>query len=839
MKRAPTDDPGDAELAVGAPKMWAAGVPAVLHSAGQLVSHMKVGKAVRTMLRINQPDGFDCPGCAWPDPADPSHFEFCENGAKAIAEEATDRLIGTEFWAQHSVTALRERSDYWLGQQGRLTEPVIREPGSDRYRPIGWDEAFARIGAALRACPDPNRAVFYTSGRASNEAAFAYQLLIRQLGTNNLPDCSNMCHESSGVALNRTIGIGKGTVTLEDFDHAELIVVVGQNPGTNHPRMLSALERAKRKGATIVSVNPLREAALTRFRNPQEVRGVIGKGTGITDLYLPIRVGGDHALFQLVNRRLVVGGAVDTGFVAEHCAGYDELAAHLLAVDEAELLAATGLDDELVERFCEFVATNRRIIVCWAMGLTQHRRAVPTIEELSNTVLLRGAIGIRGAGLCPVRGHSNVQGDRTVGIYEKPSAAFLDALGAEFGFEPPRAHGYDTVEAIAAMAAGDVDVFVGLGGNFVSAAPDTGVTAAALERCGLTVQISTKLNRSHLHGGPTALILPCLGRTERDLPLPADVARGVAAEPRAVTVEDSMGIVHASRGRNRPASPQLRSEVDIVRGIAAATFAGAAEVDDGDVGSGIAVARRRYRSGGEAGLTEVGVACGAAASGAVGEPDVAEASGGQRVAAADGTGAAGRACGSVDWTTWGADYAEIRRAIEAVVPGFTDYEQRIEHPGGFALPNGPRDSRTFDTASGRAELRVNAVETIEVPEGRLLLQTLRSHDQFNTTIYGLDDRYRGVHGGRRVVFANAADLAARGIADGELVDIVSEWTDGERRAEAFRTVAYETPAGTCAAYFPEANVLVPLGSYAEGSQTPTSKSVIVRLERPPSSSPEG
>ena len=561
-----------------------------------------------------------------------------------------------------------------------------------------------------------------------------------------------MCHESSGVALGQTIGIGKGTVTLDDIYAAELIIVAGQNPGTNHPRMLGALEQAKRNGAAIVSINPLPEAGLISFHNPKRLRGVVGHGTALADLHLPVAVAADLALFQWVNRRLVARGAVDQRFIDDHCDGFADLVAHLESVDEAALLAATGIDVTLAEALVDRVASANRIIVCWAMGLTQHRQAVATIREIVNTMLLRGSIGRRGAGLCPVRGHSNVQGDRTMGIVERPTDALLDALATRFSFDPPRHHGYDTVATIEAMAAGAVDVFVGLGGNFAAAAPDTVATAAALQRCALTVQVSTKLNRSHVRCGAEALILPCLGRTEAD--------RGPAGD-RFVTVEDSMGIVHASRGANEPASPQLRSEVEIVCSLAAATL-------------------------------------------------------GAR---------------PIDWHVVAADYDSVREHIAATIPGFTDFNTRVRRPGGFALPNPPRDSTTFPTESGRARLSVNVFDPVVVPPGRLLLQTVRSHDQFNTTVYGLDDRYRGVSGGRRVVFVSPDDATDLGLKDGEIVDIVSEWGDGvDRRASAFRVVVYPTAPGSCAAYFPEANVLVPLESFAEGSRTPTSKAIVVRLE---------
>jgi formate dehydrogenase major subunit len=748
----------EAGMRVAGAQRTAAGVPAVLHALAdvraQLGTAKTLTKGARTLLRLNQPDGFDCPGCAWPDPAHTSPFEFCENGAKAIAEEATERRLTAEFFAAHTLPELDRASDYWLGQQGRLTEPMVRHAGREHYEPIGWDTAFDLIAARLNALASPDRAVFYTSGRTSNEAAFLYQLLARTSGTNNLPDCSNMCHESSGVALSESIGIGKGTVSLDDIHHARLILVIGQNPGTNHPRMLAALERAKRNGARIVSINPLREAGLVEFRNPQRIGGVLGRGTKLADLHLPIRVAADLALFQLVNRRLVADGAVDREFVDSRCAGFPEYAAHLDALDTEALLAATALDAADVAQLTEWIAGTDRIVACWAMGLTQHRQAVATIQEIANTLLLRGAFGKPGAGACPVRGHSNVQGDRTMGIYERPAEPFLAALDAEFGVTTPRHHGYDTVGAIAAMTAGAVDVFVGMGGNFVAAAPDTAVTAAAMRRVGLTVQVSTKLNRSHVAAGETALILPCLGRTEADV--------DAFGRARFVTVEDSMSAVHASVGRNAPASGELRSEPEIVAAIGARLTAAAAR--------------------------------------------------------------------AVPWGQLGNDYDAIRDRIAAVIPGFADFNGRVR-AGGFVLPNLPRDAGEFALASGRAQLAVNTFTPVEVPPGRLLLQTLRSHDQFNTTVYGLDDRYRGITHGRRVVFVAPADLAALGFADGEIVDVVSEWRDGtDRRATEFRLVAYDVPAGTCAAYFPEANVLVPLGSTALGSNTPTSKAVVVRLE---------
>lgn len=749
-RRAPHSDPDDSGLEVGARKESAAGLTAVAKALAMSNEQMGVRRTALTLARVNQKHGFDCPGCAWPDPDHRSAAEFCENGAKAVAEEATLRRVTPEFFAEHPVSDLAERSDYWLGQQGRLVEPVYRAPGSDHYVPIAWDDAFALIADRLRALPSPDAATFYTSGRTSNEAAFLYQLMVRRFGTNNLPDCSNMCHESSGAALAHSIGIGKGSVTLEDLYAADLVLVVGQNPGTNHPRMLSALEKAKKNGAHIVTVNPLDEAGLRRFRNPQSPVGLV-RGTELADEFLQVRLAGDQALFAALARLTVDARAVDEEFVATYCSEYAEYVEHLGALDWDAVIAATGLERAQIEALAERYRSSDRVIVCWAMGLTQHRDAVATIQEITNLMLLRGNIGKPGAGLCPVRGHSNVQGDRTMGIWEKAPEAFLDALGAEFAFTPRREHGLDAVASIQAMRSGQVRAFFGLGGNFVSATPDTAATSAAMAGLDLTVQVSTKLNRSHAVCGTEALILPCLGRTERDQQ---------TAGPQVVSVEDSMGMVHLSRGRLDPASPDLLSEVAIVTRLAEHLF-----------------------------------------------PEQA-----------------------AEWAELRGDYDLVRDRIARVVPGFDDFNARVHEPGGFALPHPPRDRREFPTRTGRARFTVNALEPLVVPPGHLLLQTLRSHDQFNTTIYGLDDRYRGIKAGRRVVFVNPADLAELGIADGATVDLVSVWTDGERRAEAFRVVAYETARGCAAAYFPETNVLVPLDAVARVSNTPASKSVVVRLD---------
>ncbi|MDH6575636.1 FdhF/YdeP family oxidoreductase [Kitasatospora sp. MAP5-34] len=753
-KQAPQSDPAQDAPQVGAPHHAAAGLPAVGHSLRMAGEQMGARRALSTLLKVNQQDGFDCPGCAWPEPDKPHLAEFCENGAKAVAEEATERRINREFFAAHPVAELAERSGYWLGQQGRLTEPMLLDEGATHYVPVSWDRAFAIVAEELKALDTPDGAAFYTSGRTSNEAAFAYQLFARQLGTNNLPDCSNMCHESSGSALTETLGVGKGSVSLQDLYQADLIIVAGQNPGTNHPRMLSALERAKRAGAKIVSVNPLPEAGLERFKNPQNARGLVGHGTKLTDLFLQIRLGGDLALFRALNQILLkADGAIDRGFIAEHCLGFEEFAAEAASTDTAEVLAATGLPYEQIEELARLVLTSEKIIVCWAMGLTQHKHAVPTIREVVNFLLLRGNVGRPGAGVCPVRGHSNVQGDRTMGIFERPSKAFLDALGKEFAFEPPREHGHDAVDTIRAMRDGKVKVFFAMGGNFVAASPDTEVTEAAMRRCRLTVHVSTKLNRSHVITGSRALILPTLGRTDKDRTSTGD---------QFVTVEDSMGKVHSSRGGLRPPSPELLSEVAIVCRLARAAL-----------GPG----------------------------------------------------------NSVPWEDFAESYDTVRDRIARVVPGFEDFNTKVRAPGGFTLPHGPRDSRTFPTHTGKANFTVNPLTAPEVPEGRLLLQTLRSHDQYNTTIYGLDDRYRGITGGRRVVLVNPADAAELGLAEGGYVDLVSEWKDGvERRAPHFKVVHYPVARGGAAAYYPETNVLVPLDSTADISNTPTSKAVVVRFE---------
>lgn len=743
------------DLEVHDQKHAAAGVKAVAVSMQRSIAHMGVKNTAKTLLKLNQADGFDCMSCAWPDP-DPEHrhaAEFCENGAKAVAEEATKKRATPAFFAQHSIAELDDHDEYWLGQQGRITHPMVKRPGGTHYEPIEWDDAFAIIADEINALASPDEAIFYTSGRASNEAAFSYQLFARALGTNNMPDCSNMCHESTSIALAESIGIGKASVSMNDVYQADLILIAGQNPGTNHPRMLSALEIAKRRGAKIIAVNPLREAGLHNFRNPQVPRGIVGKGTEIADLHLPIRINGDLAFFQAVGSLLVEWDALDHDFIERHSTGFEEWAAHVAAVDWETVEKATDLSRAQITEAAEMIRASSKTIYCWAMGLTQHRNAVATIKEVCNLAFARGDIGKPGAGLFPVRGHSNVQGDRTMGIWERPPAAFLDALQAEFGFDPPREHGLDTVDSIRAMRDGKAHVFVGLGGNFVQAVSDTPVAVKALSRTRLTVQISTKINRSHLVCGDTALILPTLGRTEKDV-------RG--GTEQFISVEDSVCAVHASRGVLAPASKHLRSETAIVCGIAEATL--------GD------------RHG-------------------------------------------------IRWAAMRDDYDVVRDHISRVVVGCEDYTAKVDRPGGFVLPHPPRDSRTFATKSGLAEFVASPIDVLQVPEGHLLLQTLRSHDQFNTTIYGMSDRYRGIEGGRRVIFMHLDDIAHLGFADGAIVDLTTKWDDDDivRVARDFRIVSYDTPRGTAAAYYPETNPLIPLDSTAEGSNTPTSKAVIISL----------
>jgi molybdopterin-dependent oxidoreductase alpha subunit len=747
------------------PSAAAAGMKAVAVTA-KLVGEMGVVRGVRALLQVNQANGFDCQSCAWPSPDTDRHtFEFCENGAKAVADEATKRRADREFFARHSVVGLAAQSDHWLNAQGRLTEPMILREGATHYVPITWDEAFALIARELHALPAPDAAAFYTSGRTSNEAAFLWQLFARTFGTNNLPDCSNMCHESSGVALNESIGIGKGTVKLDDFELADAIFVIGQNPGTNHPRMLASLEAAKRRGATIVSVNPLPEIGIERFKNPQDFmnplkafKTLAGEGARLAEVWIQPRIGGDLAFFKGVMKDLLEVEArkespvLDHEFLREHTRGFEALAADLQATDWDHIVAASGVSRDDIRKVAEIAIRAKATLCCWAMGLTQQPNAVATIQQVVNFLLLRGNIGRPGAGVCPVRGHSNVQGDRTMGICEKMPEPWLARLDAEFGIRSPRAHGHDTVETIRAMHDGRVRVFVALGGNFLSATPDTEYTAEALRNCALTAHVSTKLNRAHLVTGRTGLILPCLGRSERDVQ---------SGGEQFVTTEDSMGIINSSRGKLSPASTHLRSEVAIVVGLAEAVFASTRSSE-------------------------------------------------------------------IPWQELAGDYDRIRDRISRVVPGFENYNQRVR-AGSFYLPNAPRDQRQWRTQSGRASFVVAPIPRSSVGPGEYLMMTIRTHDQFNTTVYGLDDRYRGVFGGRRVVFMHEEDMAAAKLQQGQRVDLTNRHGGLERVARGFMVAPYRIPRGCVATYFPEANVLVPIGSVAAKSNTPTSKFVIVTI----------
>ena len=762
MQNPPGEEPETA-LSVTPPKKWAAGVPAVVHALEYSLEQTSPRRTGVDLLAMNQVGGIDCPGCAWADPAPGRRHrnEYCENGAKHINDEATTRRITADFFREHSVRDLAARSDMWLNQQGRLTEPMIKQPGSEHYEPIGWNDALGVLAQELKTLDSPDEAVFYTSGRAGNEAAFVLQLFARAFGTNNLPDCSNMCHESSGFALSETLGTGKGTVSLDDLHHADLIFLVGQNPGSNHPRQLSALEEAKRNGGRIVAVNPLPEAGLRRFKNPQKPSGIVGRGTQIADRFLHIKPGGDLALFQALNRLLLEaedarpGTVLDHDFIDAHTTGFEEFAQHARTVDWDDVRTATGLTREEIEKVRDEVLTSERVIVCWAMGITQHKHGVPTVREIVNFLMLRGNLGRAGTGACPVRGHSNVQGDRTMGIWEQMPDTFLDALQKEFGFDPPRPHGLDTVDSIKAMREGRVKVFLALAGNFVRAAPDSEVTEEAMRSCRLTAHISTKLNRSHTVCGDTALILPTLGRTERDVQ---------ANGEQFVTVENSMSEVHTSRGRLEPASPLLLSEVAILCRLARRTLDGKADIP---------------------------------------------------------------------WDEFEGDYDTIRDRISRIVPGFHDFNARVTRPGGFQLPN-PVNEGVFKNKAGKALFTCNEHVVPRAPEGHLLLQTLRSHDQWNTVPYTDNDRYRGIHGSRHVVLVNPADLTELGLAQGDHVDLVSVWSDGtERRAENFQVVPYPAAKGSAAAYYPETNVLVPLDSVADISNQPTSKGLIVRLEPTP------
>ncbi len=744
-------------LEIKKPADYAAGPLAVKVAMKHIFNEMNPGDAFKALFAMNQKKGFDCPGCAWPDPDDKRSVlgEYCENGAKALAEEATMKRVDEAFFRKYSISELQTWSDYKLGKSGRLVDPMIRRKGEDHYSKISWDEAFDTIADHLGSLSDPNEAVFYTSGRSSNEAAFLYSLFIRRFGTNNMPDCSNMCHESSGVALSQTLGIGKGSVTLEDIEKSELVMILGQNPGTNHPRMLTALAECKKNGGKVITVNPLEEAGLKRFKNPQKINGFVGSGTAITDVFLQVRINQDISLLKAIMKKLLIrernGEAVfDHDFIEKSTQGYQDLIDDLDRMNLEELVSMSGVNESDIDAAVELIATRKKIIICWAMGLTQHKNGVDNIKECVNLLLLKGSIGKEGAGTCPVRGHSNVQGDRTVGIVHHTSKALRKALFDKYQFEAPEKEGLDTVHSIQAMYEGKAKIFMALGGNFLSAASDTEYTAKALENCQLTVQISTKLNRSHTVTGDVAMILPTLGRSELDIK---------AGKRRVVTVENSMGRVHESSGVLKPASDNLMSEPEII-------------------------ARMGHRFFGQN--------------------------------------------SGINWNSYTEDYDRIRSDISEIVTGFDNYNQRVKS-GGFYLPNNARDGDFSKLPGGRAQFSVCPLPEYKLDRDQFLMMTIRSHDQFNTTIYGLNDRYRGVFNERRVIFIHPEDSQRLGYKERDVVSIVSNYGGITRRAEKFILVHYDIPKGNLASYFPEANAVVPIDQFADQSHTPISKSIIVRL----------
>ena len=735
------------DLRIRNPKRIAAGMTGVVKSFAIGLSEAGISRTLRTMRAVNRFDGYDCPGCAWPDPdGHRSGFEFCENGAKAFATEATKKRLTPEILSSKSVQNWSKYSDMELDKLGRLTEPMVLREDSNHYERISWEDAFAMIANAVGELDEPNQAVLYTSGRASNEAAFLWGTLSRQIGTNNLPDCSNMCHESSGVALSQSIGIGKGTVKLDCFDLADLVLIIGQNPGTNHPRMLSALTQTKRNGGSVISINPLMETGLNRFKHPQEVIRLMGKGTPIADAHYPVRIGGDQALLQGISKVLIDEGNLNWKFIDEHVQGFEDWKANIESLDWNSIVTQSGIEKDKIIELGQAVSKAKNLIICWAMGITQHENAVATIQEASNILLSGGHFGRPGAGACPVRGHSNVQGDRTVGINHHPSESFLNACEDVTGITMPRDSGYDTVQFVHAARQQSVKLFMALGGNILSAMSDTEEVANGLRKIDLTVQISTKLNRSHLVTGKQALILPCLGRTEKD---PAGF----------VSVENSMGVVHSSTGKLKPASQHLLSEPSIVAGIGSACF-------------------------GES---------------------------------------------PFPWTTYGSSHDETRGLIESVLPVFSDYNRRVRQDGGFYLPNGPRDGPTWNTSTGKAIMHAHKFPERAIAEDRFILMTIRSHDQYNTTIYGMDDRYRGVYNARRIVMMNHDDMEKLGIRSSDHIDLTSHFNGRTIESPKWKVVPYDIPRGNLAAYFPEANVLIPLESVAKGSNTPTSKWVEVSV----------
>jgi len=742
--------PDHNRLRLSKPKKQAAGVPAVISSGKHSLKKMGITRTVKTLAMVNQKSGFDCPGCAWPDPEHRTYFEFCENGAKAVADEATKARAGPDFFSKHSIQDLANKSDFWLNNQGRITEPMYLDKDSNHYTPISWDEALTKVSDKLKSLDSPNKAVFYTSGRTSNEAAFLYQAFIRSYGTNNLPDCSNMCHESSGKGLGSTIGIGKGTVRLEDFYHSDLILVIGQNPGTNHPRMLTALRDAKKKGSKIIHINPLPEAGLERFKHPQDYMKLDFKSTKLSDIHLQVKIGGDAALMKGLIKVHLESGGLDLDFINNSTTGFQSMCDDAKNTPWDTIIRDSGIDKELIEKVGSLCAGSNATIACWAMGLTQHRNGVSVIQEVVNLLLLGGHVGRKGAGFCPVRGHSNVQGDRTVGIWEAPSDSFLDKMEMGLKVALPRKHGYDVVNSIKAMDNDKVGVFFCMGGNFISATPDTRFTAKALSNVDLVVQVSTKLNRSHAVTGKEALILPCLGRTELDIQ---------KSGKQFVSVENSMGIVHMSRGNLKPASNNLRSEPWIVSSLADKTLENT----------------------------------------------------------------------PIPWMKLADSYDEIRDLMGESLFGFEDYNRRVRQENGFYLPNPPRDSRTFETNDKKAHFTTHILPDMKVNDDHYVMMTLRSHDQYNTTIYGLDDRYRGIKGNRRILMMNSMDMLDRNWKTRQKIDISSHYNGQIRTSKNWLAIPYDIPSRSIAAYFPEANELVPLDSTAKLSNTPTSKWIVCSL----------
>lgn len=736
------------------------GIKAITSALTHIKDKVGILKGIGLLKKVNQKDGFDCPGCAWPDPDEKRAFlaEYCENGAKAVAEEATKNIVSPLFFATHAVADLAKLSDYEIGKSGRITHPMYLAEGKTHYEEISWGKAFHLIADELNALNSPDEALFYTSGRTSNEAAFLYQLFVREFGTNNLPDCSNMCHESSGAALSETLGIGKGSVTLDDFNHADLVIVIGQNPGTNHPRMLTALSDTKKKGGKIITINPLPEVGLMNYKDPQNPLKWFGSGQDLTDLFLQVKINGDVALLKIIlklmkkQEDLKPNSVFNHQFIKEKTAGIADLLKDLDTYSIEELVPQTGVTLTEIEKATELIINNENIIICWAMGLTQHKNAVDNIREIVNILLLKGSIGKKGAGTCPVRGHSNVQGDRTMGIWEKPPASFLDNLEKEFNFKAPRKNGLDVVEAIEAMHQKKATIFFGMGGNFISATPDTEFTADALRNCNLTVQVSTKLNRSHLITGKKALILPCLGRSEKDYQ---------TSGQQFVSVENSMGIVHQSRGHLEPCFEKLLSETAIVANLANITLKSS----------------------------------------------------------------------NTNWISLTSNYDLIRDKIEATIPGFENYNKRVRIKGGFYLPNNARDNNFEPTKTGKANFSINKPSEIALEKDQFIMMTIRTHDQFNTTIYGLNDRYRGVLNERRVIFMNAEDMKKAGLQKLDLVDLTSHFKNEKREAKGFLAIPYSIPQQCTATYFPEANVLVPLKSTADISNTPASKTVIITVKK--------